>query len=213
MNLESIYAVLKAHLKTALELSALFLGIINGLMLLKFNWRDKPKLRVEPIHPEIYQWWFRFPDREVEGHQTRGYGFLAYVAIVNRGLRKVSLDRWRLFADGKYTKSHELKPYSMPEVTVQIGTHFKMLPQLGQRTLSFEGNTSVDSGDSISGTVYYVYECWGDPLWDPIIKDGKINGKFVIRDAFGNKTSCKIVFSERPLEEIEKLAEGIQHMR
>ncbi len=213
MNVDSIYEFLKAHLKSALELSALFLGIVNGLMLLKFNWRDKPKLEVKPIHPEVYQWWFKLPDRQYEGHSTRAYGFMIYIGIVNRGLRKVSLESWRLFVDGKKTKKLELKARNMPEVTIQIGSHLKMLPNLGQRTLNFEGDTVVDSGTSISGMVYYVYECWGDPIWNPAIKDGKITAKFIVRDAFEKKTSCRIVFSERPLEEIKNIAEGIAEIR
>ena len=196
-----------------LELSALLIGLVNGLWLLKFNWRDKPKLRAEPIHPDIYQWWFRLPDGEFQGHPTRAYGFIAYVGIVNRGLRKVSLDSWRLFINGPQTRLFELRAYNMPEITVPIGTHIKKFPSLGQRTLSFEADSAVDSGASTSGMVYYVYECWGDSVWDPAIRDGKITGKFVITDAFKNTSTCSIEFSERPLNEIKKIADGVEHLR
>lgn len=215
MNLESIYDGLKVFFKSALELSALFLGVVNALMLLKLNLRDKPKLNLEPIHPEVYQWWFKLPAREVEGHQTRGYGFIVYVGISNRGLRKVSLTSWRLVIGGQtyQTRKHELKPINMPEITFPIGPVIKMLPSLGQKTLMFEGDTSVDSGGSISGTAYYIYECWGDEIWDPAIKGGKINGRFIVTDAFGKNTSCKVVFSERPLEKIQAIAPGIEEVR
>src|SRR5713226_4849541 len=126
MNPQSIYTFLKVHVKSVLELSALILGIVNGLMLLKFYLRDRAKLEVKPIHPEVYQWWFRLPEREFEGHQTRAYGFLAYVGIGNRGLRKVSLRSWRLFVDGEQTRNTELKSYNAPEVTIRIGRHMKM---------------------------------------------------------------------------------------
>jgi len=213
MSLEIIFQFVKAHIKSALELSALILGLVNGLWLLKYNWRDKPKLLVEPIHPEIYQWWFRLPERDFQGHPTRAFGFIAYVGIVNRGLRKVSLESWRLFIDGKKTKQLELKAYNLPELTMQIGTHLKMFPNLGQQILNFQGETLVESGTSISGMVYYIYECWGDSAWDPAIVNGTISGTFVITDAFKNKTSSRIVFSERPLDEIKKLADGIEHIR
>jgi len=52
--------ILETVFQSGLELFALFLGIVNGLMLLKLNLRDKPKLTVKPIHADIYQWWFRF---------------------------------------------------------------------------------------------------------------------------------------------------------
>ena|SRR5437660_1657184 len=87
--------VARMHFKSLLDLSSLFLGIVNALFLLKFYLRDKPKLRVEPIAPQVYQWWFRMPDGRTETQSTRRYGFLAYVSISNRGLRKVELETWK----------------------------------------------------------------------------------------------------------------------
>lgn len=79
------------ELKELLGLGVLILSVVNGLMLLKYYLRDKPKLKVRPVHPEIYQWWFKLPNGEFEGYPTRKYGFLAYIAISNRGLRKYRL--------------------------------------------------------------------------------------------------------------------------
>jgi hypothetical protein len=45
--------LVRIHLKSLLDLSGLILGIVNGLFLLKFYVRDRPKLRVEPISPEV----------------------------------------------------------------------------------------------------------------------------------------------------------------
>jgi hypothetical protein len=98
----------------------------------------------------------------------------------------------------------ELKAYNVPEISVPIGTHLKRFPNLGQRTLNFEGDTVIDSGTSISGMVYYVYECWGHSEWDPEIRDGQIMGTFITTNAFGQKNKCRIRFSERPLDEIKK---------
>ena len=60
---------LKAHFEPVLELSALILGIVNGLFLLKFYLRDRPKLKVKPVHSKVYQWWFRMPDDQHEGQK------------------------------------------------------------------------------------------------------------------------------------------------
>ncbi|PYS47384.1 MAG: hypothetical protein DMF68_16135 [Acidobacteria bacterium] len=210
--MESIYEFLKANLKLALEMSALFLGIVNGLMLLKFNLRDKPKLDVKPIHPEVYQWWFMLPSKEFEGQPTRRYGFLAYVGIVNRGLRKVSLESWRLFVKGEKIREVELKAINMPEIVIKIGSHIKMLPSLGQRTVNFEGDTVIDAGTSILGMVYYVYECWGDAVWNPKIQNGKITAKFVVKNAFWKQSKCKVVFSEKSLEWVTDIARGIEEI-
>ncbi|MFC1994952.1 hypothetical protein ACFLVK_00915 [Chloroflexota bacterium] len=78
-------------IKEFFGLGALILSIVNGLALLRFYLRDKPKLSVHPIHPDVYQWWFKLLGGEYEGKHTRKYGFLAYIGISNHGLRKVSL--------------------------------------------------------------------------------------------------------------------------
>ncbi len=85
------------EIKEVLGLGALVLSIINGLALLRYHLRDRPKLTIQPVHPDAYQWWFKLPSGEYEGNPSRKYGFLAYIDITNRGLRKVSLDSWRLF--------------------------------------------------------------------------------------------------------------------
>ncbi|TKJ47581.1 hypothetical protein CEE34_02940 [Candidatus Aerophobetes bacterium Ae_b3a] len=63
------------ELKEILGLSALILSIVNGLMLLRYYLRDRPKLAVHSIHPDVYQWWFKLPSGEFEGNPTRKYGF------------------------------------------------------------------------------------------------------------------------------------------
>jgi len=80
---------------------------------------------------------------------------------------------------------------------------------LGQRGLSFEGNTVIDAGCSIAGMAYYVAEFYGGEGWNPNIDESKITGKLVIKDVFGKKSHAKIVFSEIPLERVESMIEGI----
>ncbi len=195
--------------KELLGLGALILSIINGLALLRYYLRDKPKLTIHLVHPDTYQWWFKLPDGEYEGNPTRKYGFLAYIYITNRGLRKVSLDSWHLFINTVVGKQTELKPVSIPEPNWETPSFKKVWPVLGQKGLSFEGNTLIDSGCSISGMAYYVAECYGDEGWNPRIDNGKIIGELVIKDVFDKKARSKIVFSETPLDRIESMIEGI----
>jgi len=73
-------------MKLILELSALILSIVNGLILLSSYLRDKPKLTVRPVHPDTYQWFFLLPSGQFQEHQTRKYGFLSYISITNKGI-------------------------------------------------------------------------------------------------------------------------------
>jgi hypothetical protein len=203
------FELARAYLKPALELSALVLGIVNGLMLLKFYVRDKAKLTVEPIHPGTYQWWFRLPDGDFKGDPTRRYGFITYIAVTNSGLRKVQLGSWRLCVRTRLRKWHELKAFSMPEPSITVGEHLKLFPVLGQRGQYSTGDTTVESGGSTSGMVYYLYECYGGQGWDPLSSDGVIHGEFRIRDAFNKKAKCRVSFREQPLDSIRRFAPGI----
>lgn len=198
-------------MKELLELSALILSIVNGLALLKYYLNDKPKLSVYPVHPEAYQWWFKLPDGEYEGKPTRKYGFLTYIAINNRGLRKVSLDSWRLKLNTTATKEVELKPISIPEPQGDIGKsgHRKIFPVLGQKGSLSLGETLVDSGTSISGMAYYIAEFYGNESWNPVIIDKKIIGKIVIKDIFGNIAHAKFNFSNVSLEYVKSIIEEI----
>jgi len=126
-----LFDILHSYGKSLLELSALVLSIVNGLMLLKFYLRDRARLTAHPVHPEIYQWWFRRPDGEFEGKPTRRYGFIAYIAIQNSGLRKTELISWRLFIKTRLGRWHELKPINMPEPSSEIGSHEWIEPASG----------------------------------------------------------------------------------
>jgi len=197
--------------KEILELSALILSIVNAIMLLRSYLRDRAVLTASPIHPEVYQWWFRLPNGEFEGMPTRRYGFLAYIAVGNRGLRKVSLKSWRLFIKTYAKKSkQELKALSIPEPVFEAESFSKVYPVLGTAGLAYKGETVVDSGCSISGWAYYVAEYHGNEKWNPVIKDDKITGSFVVRDIFGGKAKIKITFSKRELEDISALLPGIE---
>lgn len=198
-------------MKALLESAALILSLINGLMLLKYYLSDKPRLCVEPVHPETYQWWFRLPDGKFNDFPTRKYGFLIYIAICNKGLRKVSLSSWRLYIKTTL-KQIELKPLSIPEPQAEMAKsgHIKIWPVLGQKGPSFKGDTLIDSGTSISGMAYYVAELYGSNIWNPIIKDGKINGKFIITDIFGNKAKTKITFNETTIDKVKTMIENIE---
>ena len=65
---------------------ALYGAAVSSALLIIQSKRNKARLIVDLVHPEVYQWWFELPPREYEGMPTRGYGFLLYVAISNGGL-------------------------------------------------------------------------------------------------------------------------------
>jgi hypothetical protein len=203
-------------LKTLLETAALILGLVNGLILLWYFLRDHPRLVVKPVHPEVYQWYFRLPDGEYDGMPSRRFGFLLYAAISNRGLRNVALSSWRLrlkAGNGKDCKLHPVNLPCEPMVNLVEADTIKIWPVLGQGgILPASGQTMVVSGDSVSGMVFYLYECFGHPEWDPKQQDGIITGTFQVKSVFRNKAKAKISFHEKPLEEIEKMVPGISKM-
>ena len=192
-----------------LQNSALILGIVNGLFLLRFYYRDRPRLRVTPVHPETYQWWFKLPDGEMAGAPTRRWGFLLYVGASNSGLRPTTLDEWRLEVRPKNLKRSRLTALSISEPEAWLGEMKKIYPVLGTRGLAHEGTTRLEPGGSIAGMVYYVYECYGDEEWDPKTESETIRVKLLVREVFGRRVRCKIDCRERNLDEIEEMVPGI----
>lgn len=198
-------------MKPFLELSALILSIVNGLILLISYLRDKPELTVRPVHPNIYQWFFSLPSGKFQEHQTRKYGFLCYISIANKGIRDVSLDYWHLHIKTVGNKWIELNPITIPEPQIELGQsgQIKSWPVLGQKGLYYEGDTMVKAGSSISGFAYYILEFWGTDNWNLKLIDGKAEGKMEIKGVFGKKASVKILFTEIPLEKATKMVKGI----
>jgi hypothetical protein len=197
--------------KLILELSALILSIINGLMLLRSYLRDRPKLSVKPIHPGTYQWFFILPNGKCQGQVTRKYGFLTYISISNQGIREVSLSSWHLYVKTIGGKLIELIPMSIPEPQIELGQsgNLKVWPVLGQKGLVNQGNTMVHAGSCVSGFAYYIAELYGGDDWNLLIKSGKTIGKIVVQSIFGNKARVNIVFTEIPLEKAKNMIEGI----
>jgi len=199
--------------KDYVHFSALILAIINGLILFWRLKRDRPNLKVAPIEPGRFQWWFALPGRELNGNPTRRFGFLAFVRITNRGLRDVGLDTWLLKIKTKGGEKLKLLPTSIPEPRMRVADELdeiRYYPVLGERTDRFDGNTLVKSGMSISGMAYYIAEVYGSHDWDvPVAEDRTVEAKFNLKDVFDNETSCKINFSEVSLERAEELVPGI----
>jgi hypothetical protein len=197
-------------LKDVLGLSALILSVINGLMLLRQYARDRAILKVHPVHPEVYQWWFRLPDGEFNGTPTRKYGFLLYVDIVNRGLRRAGLQSWTLSIKVRaHRRTQELMPLSIPKPVQEFDSFTKVFPVLGQAGPSHEAQTVVESGCSVSGWAYYAAEYYGDEEWNPVIEDEKIEGTFVVCDVLGGATKTQVTFSRVELLTVEDLISGI----
>ncbi len=191
---------------SALGSAALVLSVINGLALLRNYLRDKPKLSIEAIYPEVYQWWFSLTGGTHDSSPTRAYGFLVYVDIANSGLRKVQLQSWRLEVQTQLGKIIPLQPLNMPDVEFLIGDHRKFLPVLGQKGAFLNGDTLVDSGCSISGTAFFRHECYGGAGWDPVQVDGKIPAKFCVTDVFGGKASLRMQLRPKSVEELQRFA-------
>jgi hypothetical protein len=58
-----------------LSVSALLLSIVNGTFLLSNHLKDQPKFKVEPVYPNVYQWWFELPPIEKKDKKTKNMGF------------------------------------------------------------------------------------------------------------------------------------------
>jgi hypothetical protein len=192
-----------------LQLSALVLSVVNGLILLRVHLRDRARLQVFPVHPDSYQWWFRGPAGMHAGNPTRRFGFVVYAGIRNKGYRAVSFDRWRLEVRAKNNKRAELRALNMPEPRVALGEILKVIPVLGQKGTVHSGEMRVEPGDSTSGMALYVYECFGSEAWDPAITDRRIDGRFTLWDVFGGSARSDFQFQERTIEQIEQLLPGV----
>lgn len=203
--------MLTTYFKSLLDASALVLGVVNGLFLLKFYVRDRPRVRVKPVESDYYQWWFRMPGGHHDGSKTRRYGFLVYIEVSNRGLRKTELDSWWLCFKTNGQGKHRMHPYSMPEPTAKMGELVKYYRVLGQKGLVFDGSTLTEPGCSIAGMAFFEYECHGDESWDPAFRDGTIAVEFAAKSVFGRTCRCAVELSEKSLEEIKAMAPGI-HM-
>lgn len=199
--------------KSILELAALILGLVNGLMLLRGYLRDRSILKVEPVHPDTYQWFFRLPEGEHRGLMTRRYGFLAYIDIVNRGRRDVSLSGWRLQGTTKGGKRFEIQPISIQEPQITIREAYtKVYPVLGVRGPQFSGDTMVKSGAAISGFCYYIAEFFGAPGWDLLVHNSTVTLQITVQSVFGSKAKTKVIFKEISLEKADKIIPGIANI-
>jgi hypothetical protein len=145
-----LHAIGRHSLKALLSAAALILSIVNGLILVSQWWRDRAKLSVVPVHPDLYQWWFFAPGPEYQGNPTRIYGFLTYVSVRNSGIRAAAFDEYRLWIKNRLRKWHELRAINIPEPNFEFMTgQLKLIPVLGQITQNFPSELLVQPGDSI----------------------------------------------------------------
>lgn len=211
-----------------LKSSALILSVVNGLGLLWNYLRDRPRLKVKAIHPDVYQWYFPLPGGEYEDQgkvwETRRYGFLLYVAILNKGLRDVALNKWRLFPRTKGPGMRgirpsfywvQCRPINIPKAEIQLkgADYVKRYPILGQKGELFEGTTMIESGDSISGFAYFTIESYGSGTRYKLdIRSDTVKGLFLAESIFGNTGKKVIEFRRKDLEEIERIVPGIKEV-
>jgi hypothetical protein len=182
--------------KILLELSALILGLVNGVILLWKFIRDRPILSIEPVHPEVYQWFFPLPPGEHQGRITRRFGFLLYIGVCNKGVRDVAINSWHLKIKSINGKYAELKPLAIPEPHTIIGNNVKSYPVLGIKTQNYDGHTLIKSGDSLSGFSYYLCGYYGDSSWNPLISEHKIKSQIIVTGVFGNSATKEVILSE-----------------
>jgi len=193
---------------------ALVLGIANTILIIRKlinEFKNKPKLVIEVIHPEEYQWFFKLPPGNYRGMSTRNYGFISYISILNKGLKETSLASWYLDLKIYNNNFARLHPISIPEPVIKLGKTdiVKTLPLLGAKGLFHDGKTNIKPGNHISGMSYFFTSFYGDEYYNPIFKDNKTLGKFVITDGFGRKTEKEILFNEMPLEKIKEMVPDI----
>lgn len=200
-------------LKPILEIAALILTLVNGLMLLRVYLLDRPILRVAAVHPNTYQWFFRLPPGEHDGQAARRYGFLAYIDVINKGRRDVGLSVWKLRGRTKGYRQFEEEPLSIqePQITIR-GAYTKAYPVLGTQGALFQGETMVKSGASVSGFCYYVVEFFGHSNWDLRVHDGTTAAHMVVHSIFGNTAKTKVVFKEISLQKAEAVIPGIANI-
>jgi hypothetical protein len=195
-----------------LQAAALVLSVVNGVALLRNHLRDRPKLIVKPIYPAAHQLWALLDGSTRDGPPARRYGFLAYVSVLNRGLRPVSLEDWTLEVPGVGGFRATLSPLSIPEPEVVLGVVKKVFPVLGQKGASHSGGLRVEPGGEVSGMAFFVLDCFGGPESNPVMAEGAIGGTFRVSHIFGGKASCKIVFRCRSAEEFGQLVPGVHEM-
>lgn len=186
---------------------------MNGFFILYFYLRDKPNLVVNPLHPELYQWWFKLPSGEHEGQQTRRYGFLLYAGVANKGLRKTTLTEWRLRFKLAWWKPIELKPKNMPQPQVEISGQKKLFNVFGQKNHLFGDTTVVEPGESTAGMIFYTYECYGAEDWDPPIQeDDTLEVDLMVEEVFGRTSKATFNLSKIEAEKVEEWVPGLLEM-
>ncbi|BAS29378.1 hypothetical protein [Limnochorda pilosa] len=200
-------------LRPVLELAALVLGVVNGTYILRHYRRDRPRIEVSFIHPDVYQWWFRLPPREDQGHPAWRFGFLLYIGISNNGLGADTPTSWHLHVPQRTRRRAELKPINVSMPTFQLPTgDGKVFPVLGQVDPIYRGDLCVEPGRSISGMAYYHLGVWGDAAWDPVIRDGRIHAELAVGTVLGQRVRAPVTLTEVPLAKVKEMIPEIEKL-
>lgn len=149
------------------------------------------------------------PSGRHDGEETRRYGFIAYVDILNKGLRKTELDSWWLYLRTEGQGKHRLEPINMPEPKVTIGDLVKHYAVIGQKGVNCDGGTLVEPGCATTGMAFFEYECYGGKSWDPAIRNGRISATFFAKGILGKTCHRVIEFTEKSFDELKAMAPGI----
>jgi len=180
-------------------------------MLLRRYLEDRPILRIRPVHPEVYQWFFELPSGEHEGRPTTKYGFLLYFDVINRGRRPVDLESWNLWIRNTAGQWTELKPISIPEPTVPLGAAGeKVWPVLGVAGSRTPGSTLARPGEAVGGFAYYVLEYFEDSTAGLRIVGNRVSAILKVRSILGNRVQQTFSLERVSLARVQQFVPGIE---
>ena len=188
-----------------------FLAFVNGLILLMQTIKDRPILRIEAVHPEVYQWYFRIPSGEYKGYATRKYGFLVYFDVINRGRRSVQVDTWSLKVRSKSGSPEKLKPYSIPEPSIKLGkAGTKVWPVFGIPGPHTSGSTVVRPGEAVGGFAYYVMMYYGTSEYDLLVGERGVQATLEVTSILRQKARKTFLLKEIELKKVQEMLPNIQ---
>lgn len=106
-----------------------------------------------------------------------------------------------------------MKPKNIPQPRVTVGGQEKIFNVFGQMDTLFSDTTTVGSGESTSGMVFYTYECYGGEEWDPPIRDDDtLEVDLVVEEVFGRTSEATFELNKIEVEEAEEWVPGLLEM-
>jgi len=193
MTISELFEEIVRILSPWLNLAALILSVVNAIALLSNYLRDRPRLVIDLESSKFFPIWDSVQAQLHGGKEFIEYGFVLYINVANKGLRRVSLRKILLFNKSDKNEWKEVWPYRRP------GTEKDpKKPDYYASILRFQLPNSekplIESGSNIDGFARYMIK--QKRSFMPLIRDDKIQGKLVVVDVFGNKKRKKVSFKK-----------------